>query len=82
MQNYPVERFVKLSSTFLDGRLTLNHCQPPNGPYMVEVDLIQRESAKIFRHIKTLYGFSDPQEAEEMGLQVLADHLKKVKEGV
>ncbi len=77
MDNYPKETFVKLASSFLDGRLTLNRSLPPNGPFMVEVDLIQRESGKIYLHIKTLYAFSDPVEAEVMGLQILSDYLKR-----
>jgi hypothetical protein len=44
--------------------------------FHAEVDIINKESRKIYRHVKSLFGFSDAREARNEGIQVLSQYLR------
>lgn len=62
------------------GRLSVNKM---NQSYWVEIDIVQKESKKIFAHVGNLYGISELDEAVDRSVQTLSDFLKsKVKVSV
>ena len=75
--DYPKELFIELrgEQDFV-GRLTVNKFSKNYG---VEIDVVHRESKKIFRHVDILYGQISEEEATKNGLQRFADFLKSVK---
>ena len=74
---YPKEHFVKIENEpdFL-GRITVNQVF---GQFNAEVDIVQEESRKIFRHVNILYNKEDEQEAIDAAMQVLARFLRNEK---
>ena len=44
--------------------------------FSVEIDVVQKESRKIFKHVDILYHFEDEQEAIDAGVQRLSQFLK------
>lgn len=76
-KDYPCEYFVPFEGDdFHEGRLTVNFV---NQSHCVEVDLIQKESKKILRHLNTLYRLDSEQEALDQGMQELSLFLKNLK---
>ncbi|MCO4792296.1 MAG: hypothetical protein KC493_01195 [Bacteriovoracaceae bacterium] len=74
-KEYPQDFFLVLQdSPFLEGRISLNKLD--NG-FCVEVDVVQKESRKIYKHIDILYGHEDEQEAIDAGVQRLSQFFKK-----
>lgn len=77
-EEYPQEYFVKIDDDFIEGRLTLNLLD--DGRFSVELDLVQRESRKIWKHIGLLGPFS-PQvtkhEAIDLAYQEFSSFLRK-----
>jgi hypothetical protein len=72
---FPVEYFIKLESQdFLLGRLTVNKL---NQAFWVEIDIVQKESRKIWAHVGDLHGTVDLDEAIDKSVQTLADFVKK-----
>ena len=74
-EEYPQEFFVELKSNenFL-GRLTVN---TDKEGFTCEVDIVQKESRKIFHHVKILYGLPDKFEAIESGRRKLGQFVQK-----
>jgi hypothetical protein len=73
-EEFPQEFFVPLTGEhFFEGRLTVNLL---GQKYCVEIDLIQSESKKIWKHLTILYGLESKQEAIDHGMQKLAEMLK------
>lgn len=73
-EEFPQEYFVPLSGdTFYEGRLTVNLL---GQKFCVEIDLIQKESKKIWKHLTILYGLENKQEAIDNGMQKLSELLK------
>ena len=74
INEFPAEFFIKLEGQdFLLGRLSVNKM---NGSYWVEVDIVQRESKKIWAHVDNLFGISELDEAVDRSVQRLSDYLK------
>lgn len=74
MEEYPQDYFVKIENEEHHiGRITLNKAKSFN----VEIDIVQKESKKIFQHVDMLFDFEDKTEAIDSGVQVLAKFLKK-----
>lgn len=74
VEEFPQEFFIPFSGDdFFEGRLTVNLL---GQKYCVEIDLIQKESKKIWKHITILYGLENKQEAIDQGVQKLSDALK------
>jgi hypothetical protein len=74
MEEYPQDYFVKIENEEHHiGRITLNKVKSFN----VEIDIVQKESKKIFQHVDILFDIEDKTEAIDSGVQVLAKFLKK-----
>lgn len=74
ISEFPAEFFVKLEGQeFLLGRLSINKM---NSSYWVEIDIVQKESKKIWAHVTDLYGIAELDEAVDRSVQSLSDYLK------
>jgi hypothetical protein len=72
---FPAEYFIKLEGNeFLLGRLSINKM---NHSFWVEIDIVQKESKKIWAHVGDLHGINELDEAVDRSVQVLSDFLKK-----
>lgn len=70
---FPAEYFIKLEGQdFLLGRLSINKM---NRGFWVEVDIVQKESKKIFAHVGNLYNVADLDEAVTSSVQMLSRHV-------
>jgi hypothetical protein len=77
ISEFPAEFFIKLEGQeFLLGRLSINKM---NSSFWVEIDIVQKESKKIWAHVGNLYGISELDEAVDRSVQTLADFLQKKK---
>jgi len=73
--SYPSEHFVPLTGNdYLLGRLTLNKA---HDGLTMEIDIVQKESRKIFRSVGRLYHLIDDDEALHLGIQKLAEFLRE-----
>jgi hypothetical protein len=77
-KEYPIDYFVPLTGDeFLLGRITVNKLMLAKGQaFNVEIDLVQSESRKIWRHIQNLYQIPDEQEALELAMQKLSEFVR------
>ena len=76
MTSYPVEKYIDLENNpYLMGRITINQVKDS---FNAEVDIIHRESHKIFKHVDIIYNEFSEEEALITGVQ----HLKKFLENV
>lgn len=74
IQEFPAEFFVKLDGQdFLLGRLSINKM---NSSFWVEIDIVQKESKKIFAHVGNLYNVSELDEAITSSVQMLSKYVK------
>ena len=74
MSDFPKELFIKLEGQeFLEARLSINEMK---SSYWVEVDIVQKESRKIWAHVGNLYNVPDEDEAIYKAVQLTADFLK------
>lgn len=74
---FPKEFFVDVPGVdYLVARITLNKMKTD---FMAEIDIIMRESGKIWTHAGSLYKLSDEGEAVDRSVQFLADYLKSKK---
>lgn len=76
-EEYPQEFFVKLDHDFLEARITLNLL---DGCFSSELDLVQRESRKIWKHLAVLGPFSSKvtkDEALDLSVQGLSNLLRQ-----
>jgi hypothetical protein len=74
---FPAEYFLKLEGQeFLLGRLSINKM---NYSFWVEIDIVQKESKKIWAHVGNLYGIKELDEAVDQSVQCLSDYLQKKK---
>ena len=75
--NYPKEYFIELKENdFLEIRLDINLLSGAN-PYYVEINIVQKESGKIYQHLKTLYGYNSENEALRQANQFIANSIIK-----
>ena len=71
---FPAEYFIKLDGQdFLLGRLSINKM---NSSYWVEIDIVTKESKKIFAHVGNLYNTADLDEAVNRSVEMLAKYVK------
>lgn len=74
MEEYPQDYFVKIENEEHHiGRITVNKAKRFN----VEIDIVQKESKKIFHHVDMLFDIEDKTEAIDTGVQVLSKFLNK-----
>ncbi len=73
-EEYPQDYFIRLDQTeFQIGRLTLNLL---GESFSVEIDIVQKESKKIFRHVGIIYNLEEKDEAIDAGVQYLSTFLQ------
>jgi len=77
MHDFPREKYIELENNpYLLGRITLHHV---NEDYHAEVDIIHRESHKIFKHVAILYKQYSSEEALISGIQRLRQFLEELE---
>ena len=77
MSDYPVEKYIELENNpYLLGRITIHHVKED---YHAEVDIIHRESHKIFKHVDIIYRQYSAEEALITGVQRLRKFLEDVE---
>ncbi len=73
---YPQDYFLELENNeFFIGRITINFV---DNMFTTEIDIVQKESKKIFRHVGILYRLRDKDEAIDRSVQFLSDFLRKI----
>ena len=73
-EEYPQDYFVELENEdFRVGRLSLNKMQES---YVMEIDIVQKESMKIWQHVDILFNLPEKDEAIDAGVQRLSNFLK------
>lgn len=78
MNDYPKEKYIDLENNpYLLGRITVHHVKDD---YHVEVDIIHKESHKIFKHVDIVYRQQSSEEALIVGIQRLRQFLEKVEQ--
>lgn len=71
---FPAEFFLKIEGQeFLLGRLSINKM---NTSFWVEIDIVQKESKKIWVHVTDLYDIRELDEAVDRSVQALSDYFK------
>jgi hypothetical protein len=77
IKEFPAEFFIKLETQdFLLGRLSINKM---NESFWVEIDIVQKESKKIWAHVGNLYGIKELDEAIDLSVQSLSNYLNQSK---
>ncbi|MFP5385966.1 MAG: hypothetical protein ACLGHN_07790 [Bacteriovoracia bacterium] len=77
MTDYPVEKYIELENNpYLLGRITVHQVKED---YHAEVDIIHRESHKIFKHVDIIYRQYSAEEAIITGVQRLRKFLEDVE---
>ena len=75
IKEFPAEFFIKLEGQdFLLGRLSVNKM---NHSFWVEIDIVQKESKKIWAHVGNLYGITELDEAVDRSVQALSDYVQR-----
>lgn len=74
INEFPAEFFVELNGQeFLLGRLSINKMKDN---FWVEIDIVQKESKKIFAHVGNLYNVSELDEAITSSVQMLSKYVR------
>lgn len=77
MNDFPQEKYIDLDNNpYLLGRVTVHQLKED---YHAEVDIIHKESHKIFKHIDIIYHQYSSEEAFIIGVQRLRLFLDKVE---
>ncbi len=77
MSDFPVEKYIDLENNpYLMGRITIHHVKDE---FHAEVDIIHRESHKIFKHVDIIYRQYTSEEALILGVQRLRLFLEKIE---
>jgi hypothetical protein len=77
MEGFPYEKYIDLENNpYLMGRVTVHHVKED---YHAEVDIIHRESHKIFKHVDIVYNQYSSEEALITGVQRLRQFLEKIE---
>jgi hypothetical protein len=80
MTIYPVEKFIELDNNpYLLGRITVIQV---NDLYNAEVDIIYKESHKIFKHVGIIWREHNGEEALICGVQKLRQFLEAVEKDI
>lgn len=78
MNEFPVEKYIELENNpYLMGRITINQVKDN---FNAEIDIIHKESHKIFKHVDMVYNQYSAEEALIVGVQrlrVFLDDLMK-----
>ena len=77
MNDYPIEKYIDLENNpYLLGRITVHQVKDE---YHAEVDIIHKESHKIFKHVDIVYQQHTAEEAVIVGVQRLRNYLESVE---
>lgn len=77
MNEFPQEKYIDLDNNpYLLGRVTIYHVRDD---YHAEVDIIHKESHKIFKHVDIVYQQYSAEEALIVGVQRLRLFLDKIE---
>lgn len=77
MNDFPQEKYIDLENNpYLLGRLSVHHVKKD---YHVEVDIINKESHKIFKHVAIIYHQQSSEEALISGVQRLRKFLEELE---
>lgn len=77
MNDFPLEKYIDLENNpYLMGRITIHHVRDD---FHAEVDIIHRESHKIFKHVDIIYRQQSSEEALIVGVQRLRTFLEKIE---
>lgn len=77
MAEFPLEKYIDLENNpYLLGRITVHQVRED---YHAEVDIIHKESHKIFKHIDIIYHQYSHEEAIISGVQRLRQFLDTVE---
>jgi hypothetical protein len=77
MSDFPQEKYIDLENNpYLLGRVVLHQVKDQ---YHAEVDIIYKESHKIFKHVDVIYNQYSSDEALIVGVQRLRLFLDKVE---
>ncbi|HXH73475.1 MAG TPA: hypothetical protein VNJ08_00820 [Bacteriovoracaceae bacterium] len=77
MNEYPSEKYIDLENNpYLLGRITVYQVKDD---YHAEVDIIHKESHKIFKHVDIVYRQPSSEEALIVGVQRLRQFLEVVE---
>jgi hypothetical protein len=77
MAEYPLEKYIDLENNpYLLGRITVHQVKED---YHAEVDIIHRESHKIFKHVDIVYRQYSAEEALITGVQRLRQFLEDIE---
>jgi hypothetical protein len=76
----PEEFFLKIDKNdYILGRIIIHSTFQEDGTklYNSEIDIVQRETKKIWHHIGFIFGISSREEAIDRAVQKMADFLKE-----
>src|SRR5690349_4501860 len=77
MKDFPQEKYIDLDNNpYLLGRITIHEVR---SDYHAEVDIIHKESHKIFKHVDIIYGQPTAEEALIVGVQRLRRFLEDIE---
>ncbi len=77
MSSYPQEKYIDLENNpYLLGRISINQVKES---FHAEVDIIHRESHKIFKHVDIVYHQPSEEEALITGIQRLRQFLERIE---
>ena len=77
MKEFPTEKYIELENNpYLIGRITLNQVKDE---FLAEIDIIHRESHKIFKHVDIVYQQYSAEEALIVGVQRLRQFLEAIE---
>jgi hypothetical protein len=78
MNEFPLEKYIDLENNpYLLGRITIHLVKED---YHAEIDIIHKESHKIFRHVDIIYRQYSPEEAIITGVQRLRNYLERIEQ--
>jgi hypothetical protein len=78
MSEFPIEKYIDLENNpYLMGRITIHQVKEE---FHAEVDIIHRESHKIFKHVDIIYRQYSSEEALISGVQRLRTFLEKIEQ--
>jgi hypothetical protein len=77
MNEFPVEKYIELENNpYLLGRITIHQVKDD---FHAEVDIINKESHKIFKHVDIVYRQYSAEEALIVGVQRLRQFLEDIE---
>ncbi|MCB9061644.1 MAG: hypothetical protein H6622_08995 [Halobacteriovoraceae bacterium] len=74
-KEYPYELFIQIDNNeHLLGRVTV--CSQINS-FSIDIDIVTKESKKIFQHVESLYNCLDESEGIDLAIQKLSHFLQR-----